>query len=101
MAGVGQDFMGVLVVFLTKCSQRDFARHGQGGNGVFLKYLYMCAYVYLCVFFSGTVDFCMFDSGWIVLTDVVVLQRPVKPAAPPRLSIVSVSQSLVMRCSGV
>ena len=75
MAGVGQDFMGVLVVFLTKCSQRDFARHGQGGNGVFLKYLYMCAYVYLCVFFSGTVDFCMFDSGWI-LTDVVVLQRP-------------------------
>lgn len=32
IAGVGQDFMGVFVVFLTKCSQRDFARHGQGGG---------------------------------------------------------------------
>ena len=53
----------------------DMAR----GNGVFLR-VCMCAYMcvwgcIVCVFFSGTVDFCMFDSGWI-LTDVVVLQRP-------------------------
>lgn len=79
MAGVGQDLMGVLVVFLTKCSQRDFARHGQGERSIF-EGRYVCVYVrmggVLCVFFfSGTVDFCMFGSGWI-LTDVVVLQRP-------------------------
>lgn len=66
IAGVGQDFMGVFVVFLTKCSQRDFARHGQGGrgktNGVFLRVcLYVCVicvYVCICV--------CFFSPGlWI------------------------------------
>lgn len=63
--------MGVFVVFLTKCSQRDFARHGQGGregktNGVFLRVcLYVCVicvYVCMCVCFL----FFFFSPGlWI------------------------------------
>ena len=61
MAGVGQDLMGVLVVFLTKCSQRDFARHGQGERSIF-EGLYVCVYVRMGVY---CVCFFLRDCGFL------------------------------------
>lgn len=64
--------MGVLVVFLTKCSQRDFARHGQGGGGgnkrsifeglsVCVRYMCVC----VCVFFPGLwISVCLTLAGY-------------------------------------
>ena len=71
MAGVGQDLMGVLVVFLTKCSQRDFARHGQGERSIF-EGRYVCVYVrmggVLCVFFSPGlwISVCLALAGYLL-----------------------------------